>query len=83
MWFSVSAYGIHGVDFGRFGLKGSHKTRSLNENENDQDGCCYPLRMIPPRLHEHRGSQVFLEQTEPERKKPTVLAPKKEISIII
>ena len=34
--------------------------------------------MIPPRLHEHRGSQVFLEQTEAE-KKHRVFAPKKEI----
>lgn len=38
--------------------------------------------MMPPRLHEHRGSQVFLEQTEPEEK-ATEFLPLKKRSIII
>ena len=81
MWYG-KCLGIHGVDFGRFGLKGSHKTRSLNENENDQDGCCYPLNSESwddaSKNTNIRVARCFLNKRN-LKKKPRVFAPKKEI----
>ena len=53
-----------GVDFGRFGLKGSPQNPILNENAKTIKMVVVTHvipspGMMPPRLHEHQCSQVF------------------------